>query len=79
MPDTQRQLHEIVAQVFGADASSLRPDAPWMELGVDSFDLVEFVIAVQEQFRVDLGRADLTSLRTVQDIASYIETQLHRT
>lgn len=78
MRDVRRELNDVIAEVFAIDPTTVAPDLPWSELGVESFDLIEFVIAVHEQFGVDLEVSHLPSLRTVDDIASYLEVQLGR-
>lgn len=76
MRDVRRELNDVIAEVFAIDPTTVAPDRPWSEIGVESFDLVEFVIAVHEQFGVDLEAADLPNLCTVDDIARYVEARL---
>jgi acyl carrier protein len=78
LPDVRRELDEIISQVFAVEPGTVRSDQPWAQLGADSFDLVEFVIAVQERFDVNLNSSDLTSLRTLDDLTQFLEARLSR-
>ena len=76
MRDVRGELNAVIAEVFAVDPTTISSDHPWSELGVESLDLVEFVIAVHERFDVNLEAADLPNLRTVEDLARYLETRV---
>lgn len=58
--------------------SEVRPDAKLAELGVDSLDQVECVIAVEEAFQIELDAEALWRLRTVQDVIETVTAATRR-
>lgn len=68
-------LKEILLGIFTADleADEILPDSNFVEdLGVDSLDKVEIVLAVEEEFGIDIPDADAERLRTVQNLVDYV-------
>ena len=45
---------------------------PFVEVGIDSLDAVEFVMAIEEEFAIEISDNDADSFRTVYDVASYL-------
>jgi acyl carrier protein len=65
-------LLAIVSEIFGVPASELPGHRSWEELGADSFDLVEFFIALRERFELDLQPAEFQNLHTLDEIVDYL-------
>lgn len=60
-----------------ADVSGLDPDVRVRDqLDIDSMDLLNFVIAVDEQFGIDIPERDYTKLRTLNDMVEYLSARL---
>jgi len=60
-----------------ADVRQLDPDVRVRDqLDIDSMDLLNFVIAVDEQFGVDIPERDYPKLRTLNDLVRYVEVRL---
>ena len=64
----------LTAEHLGIDADSISEIASFKEdLGVDSLDLFELVMELEEEFGIEIPSEDLENLATVADVAKYIE------
>jgi acyl carrier protein len=69
------RVKEIVAEQLGVSAEQVTPEAKFVEdLGADSLDTVELVMALEEEFSVEVPDEDAEKLLTVNDAIKYIET-----
>ncbi len=74
MEDNLTRLQNIVAKQLGIDASKVRPEADFgKELGADSLDVVELVMAIEEEFEMEIEDQAASQIATVQDALDYIE------
>ncbi len=74
MPENQERLIEIIANQLGVDAENVTPDASFMEdLGADSLDTVELVMALEEEFDLEIPDSDAEKIQTVQDALNYLD------
>jgi acyl carrier protein len=72
--DTLTKLQNIVALQLGIEAAKVRPEADFSkELGADSLDVVELVMAIEEAFEVDIDDEAAGNIFTVQDVLDYID------
>jgi acyl carrier protein len=68
------RVKEIVAEQLGVSAEQVTPEAKFVEdLGADSLDTVELVMALEEEFSVEVPDEDAEKLLTVNDAIKYIE------
>ena len=64
----------LTAEHLGIDADSISETSSFKEdLGVDSLDLFELVMELEEEFSIEIPSEDLDNLATVADVAKYIE------
>ena len=64
----------LTAEHLGIDADSISETSSFKEdLGVDSMDLFELVMELEEEFGIEIPSEDLENLATVADVAKYIE------
>ncbi len=64
----------LTAEHLGIDADSISETSSFKEdLGVDSLDLFELVMELEEEFGIEIPSEDLENLATVADVAKYIE------
>lgn len=69
-----KKLQNIVGVQLGIEPSSVKPEANFTkELGADSLDVVELVMAFEEAFEVDINDEAAGEIITVQDAIDYIE------
>ena len=74
MATNQERLVEIIAKQLGVDEDNVTPDASFMEdLGADSLDTVELVMALEEEFEIEIPDSDAEKIQTVQDALSYLD------
>ena len=68
------KIQELVADGLGVDADKVVPAASFKDdLGADSLDLFELVMAFEEEFGVSIPAEELEKMVTVQDVIDYIE------
>ena len=48
----------------------------WISIGADSLDVVEFIMAIEEEFGIEVRDEDIQTLQTVQDTIAYIQKEL---
>lgn len=75
MDDVAGRVAGIVIENMGVYADQVTPEARFIEdLGGDSLDVVELVMALEDEFGVTIDDADIENIITVQDAITYIET-----
>jgi acyl carrier protein len=74
MSSVADKVKEIVVQQLGVSPEQVTPGAKFIEdLGADSLDQVELVMALEEDFGADIPDEDAEKLTTVGDVIKYIE------
>ncbi len=68
----ERRVLEIVAEQLGRDVGELSRDTRLDELGVDSVDVVELVMAVEDAFEVSISDETADGWRTIGDVVQWI-------
>jgi acyl carrier protein len=81
MSDTREQLEQrvrkIVCEQLGVNPEQVKPDASFVvDLGADSLDSVELVMAFEEGFNIEIPDEDSGKINTFMDAVNYIEKQL---
>ena len=72
----EAKVKEIIINELGVDPEKVAHEASFVEdLGADSLDTVELVMAFEEEFGVDIPDEDAEKMRTVGDAITYIEQQ----
>ena len=67
------KLRGLMAEQLGVELGEMRPDANILEdLGADSLDVVEMVMAIEEAFEIEIGDEDAEAMRTVGDVEAYV-------
>lgn len=73
----EERVIEIIAQKLNLSKDQIKPEASFVEdLGADSLDLVELVMAMEEAFGMEVPDEDAEKLRTVKDVIDYIKARL---
>ena len=71
---TEDRIKKIVVDQLGVNADQLTPEAKFIEdLGADSLDTVELVMALEEEFGNEIADEEAEKLTTVGDVIQYIE------
>ena len=72
----EEKVKEIIVDQLGVDEKQLNPEASFIDdLGADSLDTVELVMALEEEFDVEIPDEDAEKIATVQDAIDYIKGQ----
>jgi acyl carrier protein len=73
MSDIAKRVKEIVAEQLGVEESQVVPEASFMDdLGADSLDTVELVMALEEEFDLEIPDEDAEKIQSVNDAIEYI-------
>jgi acyl carrier protein len=74
VPAVEAKVKQIIMDQLSVEASEVTPDASFVEdLGADSLDRVELIMALEEAFGVEVPDADAEKIVTVQDAVEYIQ------
>ena len=70
------KIKEIAADSLGADVSTMTAETSFKEdLVADSLDLFEMVMALEEEFEVEIPTEDLENIKTIGDVESYLQSR----
>ena len=70
------KIKTIVAEQLGVDESQVTEDVSFIDdLGADSLDTVELIMAFEEAFDVEIPDEDAQKIKTVKDVIDYIESK----
>jgi len=74
---TQEKVIKVVVEQLGVKEEEVKSDAKFIEdLGADSLDTMELVMALEEEFGVEIPDEDAEKAKTVGDIITYIDNKL---
>ena len=74
MASVEERVKQIIVEQLGVDEAEVTSKASFVDdLGADSLDTVELVMAFEEAFEVEIPDEEAEKIRTVQDAISYIE------
>ncbi len=73
----EEKVKEIIVDKLGVDASQVVPSASFTnDLGADSLDTVELIMALEEAFDVQIPDEDAEKIATVGDAINYLKSKL---
>ena len=76
MSTVEQQVKAIVAEQLGVKQEQVTNDASFVDdLGADSLDTVELVMALEEEFEIEIPDEDAEKITTVKDAVEYIENK----
>lgn len=71
----EAKVKSIIADQLGVSDEEIKPEASFIEdLGADSLDIVELVMAMEEEFEVEIPDEEAENIKTVGDAVNYITT-----
>ncbi len=74
MAGVEEKVKQIIVEQLGVDEGEVTPGASFVDdLGADSLDTVELVMAFEEGFDIEIPDEDAEKIRTVQDAVDYIK------
>ena len=76
MSNVEEQVKKIVVDHLGIEESKITPDSKFIDdLGADSLDTVELVMAFEEKFNIEIPDDAAETIQTVKDAIDYIESK----
>ncbi|MEZ0360730.1 MAG: acyl carrier protein [Hydrogenobacter sp.] len=77
--DLEQKVKEIIADQLGVEVEKLNPEAKFVEdLGADSLDVVELIMAFEEEFGIEIPDEDAEKIRTVGDVLNYLKEKVKK-
>ena len=74
MASVEEKVKQIIVEQLGVDEGEVTPNASFVDdLGADSLDTVELVMAFEEAFEIEIPDEDAEKIKTVKDAIDYIE------
>ena len=68
------KIKNIIVEQLGIDESKVTPEASFIDdLGADSLDMVELIMAIEEEFDIEIPDSDAEKVVTVGDVVDYIK------
>ncbi len=72
-----RRMAEIIVEQLGVSPEEISPEASFMDdLGADSLDIVELVMAMEAEFDIEIPDDDASKLQRIGDAISYLEARI---
>lgn len=70
------KVKEIIVEQLGVDPDRVKAESSFIDdLGADSLDIVELVMAMEEEFDIEIPDSDAEKLKTVADVSSYLQAK----
>ncbi|MBO4312154.1 MAG: acyl carrier protein [Desulfovibrionaceae bacterium] len=74
-PEVEEKIKSIIMEQLGVSADEVKPEASFVEdLGADSLDLTELIMAMEEAFNFEIQDEDAQKMMKVKDVISYVES-----
>jgi len=71
----ENKVKKIVADQLEVDISKLTKETTFEDIDADSLDIVELVMALEEEFDLEISDQEIENIKTVGDVIKYIESQ----
>ncbi|OGP90832.1 MAG: acyl carrier protein [Deltaproteobacteria bacterium RBG_16_47_11] len=73
----EQRVKEIIVEQLGVNEGEVKPEAKFVDdLGADSLDLVELVMALEEEYNMEISDEDAEKILTVGDAIEYIKAHV---
>jgi acyl carrier protein len=73
----EKRVKEIIVEQFGVNESEVNPEAKFVDdLGADSLDLVELVMALEEEYNIEISDEEAEKILTVGDAIEFIQARV---
>lgn len=73
----KHKLFALIRKTVHIDPRKVDQDIPWYELGAESFDLVELIVGIREQFNMRMDTKDLSKVTTLNELVVFVEKNAH--
>jgi len=76
--DLFEEIKQVVSEQLGVKPDEIKPTASFRDdLGADSLDAVELIMALEEKFNIEIPDADAEAMLTINDAIKYIENKIN--
>jgi len=69
------KIKQIVADQLEVDIGKLKKETTFEDIDADSLDIVELVMALEEEFNMEISDQEIENIKTVGDVVKYIESK----
>jgi acyl carrier protein len=77
--DVKEKVKQIICEQLSVAEDDVVPEASFVDdLGADSLDLVEMIMAMEEAFDISIADEDAEKIKTVQDAWDYVDSRLNK-
>ncbi len=73
---TLDKVREIISEQLDVEKGKIDAETTFEEIDADSLDLVELVMALEEEFEIEISDEEIEKIKSVGDVVGYIDTQL---
>lgn len=70
--DIKDKVYKTLTSVVGIKKGQIQEDIPWYELDAESYELVEFIVALRDTFNIQITTKDLVRMKNLKDIIDYL-------
>ena len=75
--DTMERVKKIIVDQLGVEEEKVKVDSSFIDdLGADSLDIVELIMAFEEEFDIEIADEDAQKMRTVSDVIEYLKDKV---
>ena len=71
-------ITDLIVQIAKVDPAQVRPDARFIDFGLDSVKALDLVVELEEAYELEIPDRDLVEVRTLGELATYVENRLER-
>lgn len=68
------KIREIISDKLGIKEDEITMESTFEDLGADSLDIVEFIMAIEDEYDIQVADEEVEKVETVGDVVEYIET-----
>lgn len=73
MSDNAYIIRQLLAEVCALDPTSVQPDAPLIDYGLDSARAIDLIVGLEEAFGIRIPDDAVAKMKTLQDITNYVK------
>ncbi|SHF35252.1 acyl carrier protein [Caloramator proteoclasticus DSM 10124] len=70
------KIRNIIADQLNLDENEIAEDTTFVDLGVDSLDLFQILISLEDEFGIEIPNEDAENIKTVKDVVEYIKERI---
>ncbi|WDC83197.1 acyl carrier protein [Caloramator sp. mosi_1] len=70
------KIRNIIAEQLNVDENEITEETSFVDLGVDSLDLFQILISLEDEFGIEIPNEDAEGIKTVKDVVDYIKERI---